>query len=246
MPSTTALVVQRDVAYEHDETPLTGLAVLPEAPSATAPAVLLLHDAFGISEEMIGNATALARAGHPTFLADLWGGRTLPTSPDEVGPLIGSIAADRDHWMARVAAAADAAGRLPELAGRRLVLLGYCFGGSSALEFLRTGADVAGVVAIHAGLDLLAPDWSAASPASVLVCTGAEDPMATAEMRSTLEADLSAAGMEWQTHLYSDTVHAFTSPKAADSPAPHLFAYNARSAARAWTATLGFLDELTH
>ena len=238
--------VWRDIEYRHGDTVMIGQLRAPagEPERAGAAAVLLVHDAFGISDEMVANASALVARGHRVFLADVWGDRRIPSTEAEIGPLIGAMLADRATWLARVEAAHRAAAEQPEFDARPVAVLGYCFGGSSALEYLRTGAEVAGVVSIHGGLDLLAPDWSAAVPASVLVCTGADDPMATAEMRTALTGSLDAAGMEWQLHLYSGTKHAFTSPMAEHSPMPDVVAHNPRSAARAWATTVRFLGEL--
>lgn len=238
----------RDVAYQHEGTRMLGLVMAPRGEAAgdsSAAAVLLVHDAFGLGEEMIGNATRLAEAGHPVFLADVWGERATPSSVTEIGPLISGMAQDRDRWLGRIAAAHAALDAQPEFTGRPPALLGYCFGGSSALEYLRTGAAVAGVAAVHPGLDLLDQDWSTPGSGSVLLMIGTDDPMATPDMRHRLQEHLSSAGLDHQFHLYSNTTHAFTSPKAAGSPRPEVFAYNARSAARAWAATTGFLAELS-
>jgi len=240
-------LIRRDIEYGHDGTRMLGFLCAPAGAAAEPSAsvgVLLVHDAFGVSDEMVAIAAQLAAAGHPVLVADVWGDRRLPAGEAEIGPLIGSMVTDRPRWLARVGAAHAAAVDQPEFADRAIALLGYCFGGSSALEYLRTGAEVAGVVSVHGGLDLLAPDWSAARPSSVLICTGADDPMATAEMRADLTGALSTAGMDWQLHLYSDTRHAFTSPKAQHSPTPDVIAYNPRSAARAWDATSRFLREI--
>ena len=241
-------VISRDIEYRQDDTRMLGLLCAPSSPTTggagAAAGVLLVHDAFGVSGEMVAVASRLAALGHPVLAADVWGERRLPGSEAEIGPLIGGMVGDRDRWMARIRAAHSAAVAQPEFTGRPLVLLGYCFGGSSALEYLRTGADVAGAISVHGGLDLLAPDWSQALPSSVLICAGADDPMATAQMRTELTGSLDAAGTDWQLHLYSDTTHAFTSPKVEHSPMPDVVAYNPRSAARAWAATVRFLREI--
>ncbi|WUS95233.1 dienelactone hydrolase family protein [Streptomyces sp. NBC_00708] len=232
----------RDIEYHHEGARLLGLVVPPGSGAVDhrASAVLLLHDAFGIGDELVNTATRLAEAGHPVFVADLWGERTAPASDIEIGPLIGAMAQDRSRWRGRVAAAHAALHAQPEFAGRPLVLLGYCFGGSSALEYLRTGAHVAGVAAVHPGLDLLDDDWSAPGSGSVLLLIGADDPMATPAQRGRLREHLDGAGLDHQLHLYSGTTHAFTSRRSA-GPGP--FAHHARSAARAWAAATGFLAE---
>lgn len=234
----------RDIAYRHEGAEMLGMLVAPEG-AVNLPTVVLVHDAFGLSDDMVEIAQSIASRGYAVFAADVWGNRQLPTSEPEIGPLIGGMVAQRDEWIARVAAAHETAAAQAEVDGSALISLGYCFGGASALEYLRTGGSVLGVVSIHGGLDLLEFDWARAKPGStVLVCTGAADPMATAEQREQLMAGLDAAGIDWELDLYSNTVHAFTSKKAQNSPVPHVIAYHPRNAARAMDATLRFIDEV--
>ncbi|HWK91045.1 MAG TPA: dienelactone hydrolase family protein [Luteimicrobium sp.] len=235
-------LVSRDVEYTHDGDRMVGYLCAPAAdrPRGT---VLLVHDAFGLGPDTVALAHRVARLGLTVFAADVWGDRTLPASDAEIGPLIGGMVADRARWTGRVAAAQEAAVAQPEATGD-LVGLGHCFGGSALLEHLRVGGDLRAVAAIHPGLDLLDGDWSTpVSPTSVLVCVGADDPMATEPMRHDLESALTRHGVDWQTHVYSGTVHAFTSPGARHSPAPDVVAYHPRSAARAWAATTQLLAE---
>ncbi|WP_062516288.1 dienelactone hydrolase family protein [Demequina gelatinilytica] len=237
-------LVSRDVEYSHDGTRMLGLLLAPED-AAARPGVVLFHDAFGLGEDMIAIAARIARLGFSVFAADVWGDRLTPTEEGQIGPLIGGMAGDRERWLGRVSAAHTAAAAQPEVDGDTLVSMGYCFGGSSALEHLRAGGAVRGVIAIHAGLDLLSPGWESAHFGTrVLVCTGADDPMATAEQRAALEAAMSASGIDWELDLYADTRHAFTNPRSQFSPMPEVVAYNPRSAARAWAATERFLAEL--
>ncbi|WP_345639711.1 dienelactone hydrolase family protein [Streptomyces tremellae] len=235
-------VTSYEVEYRHGATRMVGQMCVPDAPRGDT-AVLLLPDAYGVTGHAIGLGRRLAEHGRPVLVADLWGERRLPSGQAEFGPLIGAMAADRGRWLGRVAAAHAALLAGPGLGAARVVALGYCFGGSSALEHARTGAELAGVISVHGGLDILGSDWSAARPTSVLVCSGADDPMATPGMRADLTSAMDTAGVDWQTHLYSGTVHAFTSPMAKSSPAPDTVSYHARSTGRAWTATLDFLRE---
>jgi dienelactone hydrolase len=236
--------IARDVVYRRGDVEMHGLLRAPVA-AAPLPAVLLVHDAFGLGAELRATAERLAELGFAVFAADVWGERLTPGSQDEIGPLIGGMAQDRGEWLARIAAAHEAAIAQPEIDPERIAGLGYCFGGSSVLEHLRTGAALRGVAAIHAGLDLIEFEWVRSRPgSSVLLCTGADDPMATSEQRERLQGALDGAGVDWEVDLYSGTVHAFTSENAKNSPVPHVFAYHERSAARAWNSTVRFLGEL--
>lgn len=236
----------RDIEYAHDGTRLLGLLCAPEG-ATDLPTVVLVHDAFGLGGEMISIARRIAALGFAVFAADVWGERLTPTSGEEIGPLIGGMVQDRERWIARVALAHETAAVQPEVDGGALVSLGYCFGGSSALEHARTGGSVRAVIAIHPGLDLIEFDWSAVAPDAAplaLVVFGAEDPMATPQQWRQAKAAMTGAGVDWELNLYSGTVHGFTSPKAQHSPDPRTVMYHPRNAARAWRATEGFLLEL--
>lgn len=237
-------LVRRDVQYSYESTPLIGLVRAP-AGLPHAPSVLLVHDAFGLNEDTVAIAERLAAWGYAVFAADVWGNRTTPSRHEQIGPLIGAMLSNRVEWMGRMSAARDAAAAQPEIDIARLVALGFCFGGSSALEYLRTGGDLIGAVSVHGGLDLLAPGWGGApAGVSVLLCTGADDPMATAAMRDDLQRDLSAAEVDWEVDLYSDTRHGFTNPKSQFAPAQDVVGYNPRSADRAWRSVASFLAEV--
>lgn len=236
-------LLERDVDYVHDDTRMRGRLF---TPSFTAPlaCVALIHDAFGLGPDMMARAREYAALGYAVFALDVWGERATPERESEIGPLIGAMVRDRDRWLARLEAGISAARAQPEVLADAVVAIGYCFGGSSALEHLRAGGAVRGVVGIHAGLDLLHDDWRGpAGDAKVLVCTGADDPMATPAQRDALLAALDGAGIDWEMDLYSDTRHAFTNPRSADSSMPDVVAYNPRSAARAWASTTRFLQE---
>lgn len=236
----------RDIEYVHDGTRMAGLLCAPEG-ARDLPAVVLVHDAFGLSEEMVEIARRIADLGYAVFAADVWGGRITPRSEDEIGPLIGAMAGDRARWIGRVALAHEVAAAQPEVGGGDLVSLGYCFGGSSVLEYARTGGRARAVIAIHPGLDLVEYDWSAVKPDTApgaLVVFGADDPMATPEQWRKTKAAMTGAGVDWELNLYSGTVHGFTSPRAAHSPNPAVVRYHPRNAGRAWRATAGFLTEL--
>lgn len=234
-------LVQRDVPYGAAASGMLGMVVAP-AGAVGLPAVLLVHDAFGLGDDTIAVAKRIARRGYAVFAADVWGGRRVPAGNDEIDALIQGMASQRDEWVERISMAHTAAGAQAEIDATQIVALGHCFGGSSVLEYLRLGATLRGVVSVHGGLDLVEFDWTRArSGGAVLVCTGADDPMATAEQRELLQAGMDSAAVDWEVDLYSGTVHAFTSERAKQSPAPHVIAHHERSAVRAWDATLRFL-----
>ncbi|WP_339109900.1 dienelactone hydrolase family protein [Thioclava sp. GXIMD4216] len=227
----------RDLAYSLAGTTMSGRFVCGDSP-LPRPALLLVHGAHGLDRFMLDTAVRLADLGFAVLAVDLWGGRALPEGPQQIEARIGACLADRAAWMARLEAARQALAAQPEADAARIGMLGYCFGGSSALEFIRTGGAVRCVASIHAGLDLVANDWSAASAGRVLLCTGSDDPMAQSTDLQRLTAAMSAAAVPWEADIYGGARHAFTEP---DAPGRPPFArYDAYADQRSWAAMADF------
>jgi dienelactone hydrolase len=79
---------------------------------------------------------------------------------------------------------------------------------------------------------------------SVLVCTGADDPLVPPEQVVAFEEEMRAAGaQDWQVISYGNTLHGFTNPAADGSILPAAL-YNERSNRRSWAAMQSFFDEM--
>lgn len=233
----------RDLEYNHDGVRQIGYFVA--EPGPPRPALLLVHDAGGVSPGMQDAARRAAALGYAVLLADLWGERRAPRGADEVAAFIGGLVGDRRAWMGRIGAAHAALREQPEVDADRVAAFGYCFGGSSVLEYAREGAVLQGVVTFHAGLETVSDEWGEAAPgARVLILTGAEDPMAPLERVRALGEAMSAAGVEWEVACYGRARHAFTSPHADRIGDPSRFGYDARADRRSWGAFTIFLEEV--
>jgi dienelactone hydrolase len=120
--------------------------------------------------------------------------------------------------------------------------MGYCFGGTTVLELARSGADVAAVVGLHAGLPVNRPEDARNIKGKVLILSGAADPMVGPEMRQKFEAQMNEAGVDWRMYLYGGAAHAFTIAGVDELGMPGM-AYHALTDARSWEAVLDILEE---
>lgn len=236
-------IVTQDVEYFHEGTRMVGLCRRPAEEGGLRPGVLVVHGAFGLDDHVAAVAERLAALGYVALAVDLWGERRKLGSPAEFGPMFGRFAADRALWLGRLEAARVALCVQPDVDATRLAVVGYCFGGASALEMVRGGLPLAAAISFHGGLDVVGADWSAAHAAArVLISTGSEDPLAKPADVAAVQAGLSAAGMSWETNVYGGARHAFTEP---DRPGTPPFAgYDAVADRRSWRAMTGLLEEV--
>lgn len=224
------------VAYEHEGVPLEGYLARDVQADRRRPAVLVLHDWHGVGDTVRMRAQMLARIGYVAFAADLYGAGVRPAG-DAASAVADAYYRDLALLRARVAAGFGWLQQHPAVDPARLVVVGYCFGGTAALEFARTGAPVRGVVSFHGGLIAHDPSDASAIAASLLVLTGGDDPVVPQSAVAAFQDELrTAPHVDWQVTTYSGAPHAFTIP-GTDR-------YRPVADARSWRALACFLDEV--
>jgi dienelactone hydrolase len=124
----------------------------------------------------------------------------------------------------------------------RVAAIGYCFGGTMALELARSGADVHAVVGFHSGLGTARPEDAANIKGKVLVQIGTEDALIPADQRADFEAEMRAGGVDWRMLLYGNAEHSFTNEAASSFNLPGIV-YDELADKRSWRAMLDLFDE---
>lgn len=216
-----------------------------EEGSSKRPAVLVFPEAFGLSEHAIGRAKRLASMGYVALASDLHGNGLIENDLQKAIGLLTPLFQDPTKTRARAGAGLAALTARTEVDASKIGAIGFCFGGTMALELARGGAEVRAVVGFHSGLGTAMP----VSPetkfhARVLVCIGADDPMINAEQRSAFEAEMRSAKVDWQMHLYGDTVHSFTNEHASERGMPDAIRYSAEADKRSWESMTELFGEV--
>ncbi len=206
--------------------------------------VLVFPEAFGLGDHAISRAERLAALGYVALACDLHGeGRMIDDLQEAIG-MLQPLFSDPSRTRARAAAGLQALTARSEADAGRIAAIGFCFGGTMALELARSGADLKAVVGFHSGLSTAAPKTDArAIKARVLVCIGADDPMIPAEQRAEFETEMRDAGVDWQMHVYGNTVHSFTNQQAAKRHMPDAIRYSAEADARSWVSLQELFSE---
>jgi dienelactone hydrolase len=216
-------------------------ALLAQPHTACRAAVLVFHGGSGLGEHERLLLARLSALGYAACATDMFGE---PFRDRAHGmQLIGALVSDAARLRARTAAALACLCAQPGIDAARVAAIGNCFGGLCALELARSGAAIAAAVSLHGGLSTGAPARRGEVQARVLACSGAADPFCPREQRSAFEDELTAAGVDWQHHVYGGVQHGFTLPNIDPSTFPGC-AYDARADARAWAAMHALFDEV--
>ena len=233
-----------DIDYRDDAINCRGVLAYDDTVSDKRPGVLVFHEGLGLGEHIMERARRVAKLGYVALAADMFGNRRQAQDLEDMRGLVGDLRNEPAKLRARARAALATLASLPQVDAGRLCAIGFCFGGSVVLELARDGADLKAVVSFHGVLATKAPALPGKVKASVLVLTGADDPLAPPDHVAALENEMRAAGArDWQVITYGNTHHAFTNP-AADGSFLSGTLYNEQSARRSWAAMTGFLEEV--
>ena len=146
--------------------------------------------------------------GYHAFVADIYGEGNYPTSSKEAGQQAGYYKKNVADYQRRIQLALNEL--IKSGANKdKIVVIGYCFGGTGALEAARGGMNVQGVVSFHGGLDKAEDRLVATIQPKVLVLHGADDPFVPEKEVATFQKEMRDAKADWQMIYYAGAVHSF-------------------------------------
>ena len=238
-----AKMITRTVDYQQGGDTLQGYLAYDDSFKGKRPGVLVAHQWLGLTDYERERARMLAGMGYVAFALDIYGKSVRPKNRDEAGKLAGKYKANRPLWRNRARAAVITLRKQPYVDVKKLAIIGYCFGGGTALELARSGADLKGFVSFHGSLDTPTPADAKNIKGKVLILHGADDPYSPMKDVLALMAEMKAAKVNYEVDLYGDTVHSFTEKDAGHDNSTGA-AYNAQSDARSWARMKGFFGEI--
>lgn len=223
----------KKVSYQDGAQKLNGLVT--SNAGKKLPGVLILPAWKGIDEEAKTAAKNLEKQGYIAFIADIYGEGNIPTDNASAAKTAGFYKKDFQAYQKRISLALEQLkknGANPE----KIAVIGYCFGGTGALESARGKLPVLGVVSIHGSIGKDQTRTNEAISTKILVENPAEDKSVTPEDYNNLVKEMNDGKADWQIITYANSKHTFTNPESPD--------YNEVMAKRAWSHTLLFLQEL--
>lgn len=242
-------MITETIDYSCKGVKLTGQLVYSGDVTVKRPGVIVAHAWRGQDDFARQKAHDLAEIGYVGFAADVYGSGILAKNDDEALQLMLPLFKDRELLRERINAAVEVLQNHPKVDPATLGAIGFCFGGLTVIELLRSGADVSGVVSFHGLLGNTLGEVKA-KPAplaekirgSILILHGHDDPLVSAEDVQKIQEELTRVNADWQMNIYGHAVHAFTNPEAQDLTKGMSFDIKANM--RSWMAMCDFFDEV--
>lgn len=236
---------EENVSYSSDNVTMNGYVVYTDSGQARRPAVLVVHEWWGLNDYAKRRARQLAELGYVAMAVDMYGNGQTASTPDEAMKLAGPFYQDPQLTRKRLDAAMAKLKTYPQVDTGKIAAIGYCYGGFVVLNAAKLGADLDGVVSFHGNLSGVTPNKDALK-AKVLVLHGGADPNVKPEEVAQFRKQMDSIGADYSFVSYPNAKHAFTNP-AADSIENkyHIgVGYNAEADQKSWDEMKAFLKKV--
>ena len=234
------------ITYTAGDTELTGYLAYDGSLTQKRPAVLVVHEFWGLTDRMCRIADKLAMSGFAAFALDMYGTGKVSDSPEEAQAFMADAMSDMKRAEARFVSAIDVVSKHPSVDAGKVAAIGYCFGGAVVLHMARAGIDLSGVVSFHGILETQNQAEKGKVKPRILVLNGGDDPFAPLEHIKAFEEEMQNAGADYEVINYPGTVHGFTNPEADEIAAKYKLpvAYNKTADEDSWARMLKLFGEI--
>lgn len=240
--TTMSFAQLQPVNYTDGAQKLSGFVAKPKMVSKKKAGILVLPAWMGIDAHAKTSAEELSAMGYYAFVADIYGVDKRPTDMKGAGELAGYYKKNIAEYQKRIKLALDQlvkAGADPA----NIAVIGYCFGGTGAVEAARENFAVKGIVSFHGGLAKDSTRAISAIKPKLLILHGADDNYVPAKEVAAFQNEMRKANADWEMNYYANSVHSFTDPDAGTDNSKGA-AYNEKAAKRSWKAMQDFFDEI--
>jgi carboxymethylenebutenolidase len=205
---------------------------LPEHAKPGLPAVIVIHEWWGLNSHIKYFADRIALTGRTALAVDLYGGKSAKDR-DTALQLMQAANKDVPKAVATLLAARDFVKKDPRVAASRVGSIGWCFGGGMSLQLAINAPDLDACV-MYYGFPVDDPAKLAAIKAPLLGIWGNKDGAITPAKVDAFDKALTDAKVDHKFFRY-DAPHAFANPSND--------IYDAKSAADAFEKVKAFFDD---
>lgn len=232
----------RVIEFEHDGVTYQGYLARPRDIDGEVPGVLVIHEWWGLNEFARLQTRRLAELGYVAFAADMYGNGRTTDDPQVAGRLAGQLYADRPMMRRRAVLGLATLAQQTGVDNDRLGAIGYCFGGTVAVETGYAKTPLKAAVSFH-GNPMPAQAGDENIAARFLILHGTADTLVPEQRLEAFSEALEEHGAEYRIIRYEGAKHSFTNP-AADALGMDGVGYDAQAAAKSWADMQAFFNEV--
>ena len=222
--------LERSIANYHGNA--SGYLVYPQN-ATDLPAVIMIHEWWGVNQNIKNMAEELAKEGHVVLAADLYG--KVATEPARARELSTTVRSNPDAAIENLQEAASYVSSLPNVNSSRIASLGWCFGGGWSLQLALNAEQPLAATVIYYGSLVTDGQELAEIQWPVMGVFGTEDQAVPVESARQFDAALDANNITNEIYIYEGVGHAFANPSGGN--------YAPEETEDAWNKTLAFLSK---
>jgi dienelactone hydrolase len=201
------------VSYKVDSSSMNSFVVYDSNITGKRPAVLVIHEWWGLNDYVKMRARELAKLGYIAMAVDVFGDGKMGNDPGEAEKLAMPFYMNPPLIRPRFDAAWNKLKEFSETDQSKAAAIGYCFGGAQVLNLARFGEDLKGVVSFHGNLTVTTPDKNLLK-ANILVCYGDDDKFVPPAELDLFKRQMDSVGAKYTVKVYPGASHSFTNPNA--------------------------------
>jgi dienelactone hydrolase len=241
----TPKIKEEAVSYKIDTLNMKSYVYYDENIEGKRPAVLVVHEWWGLNDYIKRRARMLAEMGYIAMAVDMYGNGRMGNDPGTAQALATPFYMHPDMAKKHFDAALEELKKNPNVDQSKIAGIGYCFGGGVLLNLARMGEPLNGVVSFHGTLIGTPPDKNL-TKAEILVCHGEADSFVPKADVDKFKKQMDSIGKSYTFKSYPGATHAFTNPDATETGKKFKMPieYNAAADTASWNDMKDFFGRI--
>lgn len=241
----TPKLKEESVAYKVDSLNMNSFLVYDENKEGKRPAVLVVHEWWGLNDYAKRRARQLAELGYVAIAVDMYGNGQMGIDVASAEKLAMPFYVNPQMAKVHFDAALTKLKENPNVDATKIAAIGYCFGGSVVLGVAKMGDDLKGVVSFHGNLFGVPADKNLLK-AEILVCHGGADSFVQKPEVDQFKKEMDSIGAKYTLKVYDSATHSFTNPQATEWGQKFKLplAYNAAADSSSWNEMKSFFNRI--
>jgi carboxymethylenebutenolidase len=222
-------IVTEEIVYYQNSKNVNGYFARP-SDNQKHPALILIHEWWGLNNDIRRNARKFAELGYAALAVDLYEGSSA-TTREEAKKLATGVRDNIDEAFRNLKSAITFVKSRPNVDSERVAAIGWCFGGGWSYQMAKNNLGVKASVIYYGRFN--PKDDLNIMKASILGHFGEKDRSITVDTVHEFQARLKTLGGDHEIYIYENAGHAFANENGSR--------YDKDAAELAWNRTKTFL-----